>query len=184
MNNCMIENGSWKCSGGGLLMTKKHCFQKLMWHWIDKTLVPLLETWFYSILTWLTIASIIQCGVKLQPIPNFNGATIEVWDLIINFIPHFTGCVITYPCLKSTIVSALSGHLLSFTRCCQYCEMLNVRAIVFFLQLFTSLGCFCPWTFFLKNGLDWFPWTSFISYLHTILRIISRSVSGLATDSP
>ena len=55
---------------------------------------------------------------------------------------------------------------------------------ILFLQLSNSLGCFRPRTFFLKNRLDWFPWTSFISYLHTILRIISRSVSGWIIDSP
>ena len=32
------------------------------------------------------------------PIPNFNGCTVEVWDLMNNFIPHFTMTVITYPC--------------------------------------------------------------------------------------
>ena len=31
-----------------------------------------------------------------NPIPNFNGCTVEVWEWISNFIPHFT--VITYPC--------------------------------------------------------------------------------------
>ena len=34
---------------------------------------------------------------------------------------------------------------------------------------------------FSNNGLNKLPW---ISYLHAILRIISRGVSGLATDSP
>ena len=29
------------------------------------------------------------------PIPNFNGATVEVWEWISNFIPHFIGHVIT-----------------------------------------------------------------------------------------
>ena len=28
---------------------------------------------------------------------NFNGATVEVWEWIGNFISHFTGHVITYP---------------------------------------------------------------------------------------
>ena len=31
-----------------------------------------------------------------DPSPNFNGATVEVWEWISNFIPHFTGYVITY----------------------------------------------------------------------------------------
>ena len=30
--------------------------------------------------------------------PNFIGTAIEVWEWIINFIPHFTGHMITYPC--------------------------------------------------------------------------------------
>ena len=32
------------------------------------------------------------------PFLNFNGATVEVWEWISNFIPHITGHVITYPC--------------------------------------------------------------------------------------
>ena len=32
------------------------------------------------------------------PFPNFNGATIEVWEGINDFIPHFLMDVITYPC--------------------------------------------------------------------------------------
>ena len=31
--------------------------------------------------------------------PNFNDVTIDVWVWISNFIPHFTGHVITYPCV-------------------------------------------------------------------------------------
>ena len=30
--------------------------------------------------------------------PNFNGCTVEVWDWISNFVPHFPGWLITYPC--------------------------------------------------------------------------------------
>ena len=32
------------------------------------------------------------------PFPDFNGATVEVWEWISNFIPHFTEQVITYRC--------------------------------------------------------------------------------------
>ena len=31
------------------------------------------------------------------PFPNFNGSTVEVWEWISNFIPHFIVHVITYP---------------------------------------------------------------------------------------
>ena len=30
------------------------------------------------------------------PFPNFNGATVEVWEWISDFTQHFTGHVITY----------------------------------------------------------------------------------------
>ena len=36
------------------------------------------------------------------PFPNFNGCTVEVWEWISNYIPHFTGHVITYPCYLRT----------------------------------------------------------------------------------
>ena len=32
------------------------------------------------------------------PFPNFNGYTVEVWEWISNFIPHFIMDVIIYPC--------------------------------------------------------------------------------------
>ena len=32
------------------------------------------------------------------PFPNFSGATFEHYEWMSNFIPHFTGHVITYPC--------------------------------------------------------------------------------------
>ena len=31
------------------------------------------------------------------PFPNFNGATIELWEWVNNFIPHFTGHINTCP---------------------------------------------------------------------------------------
>ena len=32
-----------------------------------------------------------------DPFPNFNGATVEVWEWTSDFIPHFIEHVITYP---------------------------------------------------------------------------------------
>ena len=34
--------------------------------------------------------------VFAYPIPSFNGFTIEIWDWISNFIPHFIMDIITY----------------------------------------------------------------------------------------
>ena len=33
-----------------------------------------------------------------HPLPNFNRATVEVWEWMSKFIPHFIGFVIIYPC--------------------------------------------------------------------------------------
>ena len=34
----------------------------------------------------------------IHPFPNFNGATVGVWEWINDFIQHFIGYVITKPC--------------------------------------------------------------------------------------
>ena len=59
-------------------------------------------------LTWITfdtsmgawICNCIHCkmwdGIT-YPFPNFNGTTVEVWEWVSNFIPHFNAHVITYP---------------------------------------------------------------------------------------
>ena len=38
------------------------------------------------------------------PFPNFNGDTIEVWEWISNFNPHFIWHVITYPCWNVDLI--------------------------------------------------------------------------------
>ena len=45
-------------------------------------------------------------GEIIYPFPNFNGATVEVWEWISNFIPHFIMDV----CYSSTL--KLTGHYL------------------------------------------------------------------------
>ena len=75
---------------------------------------------------------------------------------------------------------ALLGHWLSYTGC--WHSLLVIYWLMFgmlFLILTTSLECFVHGLCFFNNGLNKLPWTS---YLHAILRIISRGVSGLATD--
>ena len=41
------------------------------------------------------------------PFPNFDGATIEVWEWISNFIPHFIMDLITYPRLVTRVCCLL-----------------------------------------------------------------------------
>ena len=41
----------------------------------------------------------IHCHAKLIiQFQNVSSAAIEVWEWMSNFIPHFTGYLITYPC--------------------------------------------------------------------------------------
>ena len=47
------------------------------------------------------------------PFLNFNGCTIEVWEWINIFIPHFVMDVITYPCRdlsKTMLVKGATGY--------------------------------------------------------------------------
>ena len=60
---------------------------------------PLLQTWF----NFNSSVDINSIHYKVwdettYPFPNFDGATVEVWEWIGNFISHFTGHVLTYPC--------------------------------------------------------------------------------------
>ena len=62
-----------------------------------------LQTAGPLLLTWINfdICNYIHYKVWNEinyPFLNFNGDTIEVWEWINNFIPHFARHVITYPC--------------------------------------------------------------------------------------
>ena len=41
--------------------------------------------------------------------PIFNGSTVEVWEWISNFIPHFIGHVVTYPCWAKSQTLLVKG---------------------------------------------------------------------------
>ena len=74
----------------------------------------------------------------------------------------------------------LSGHWLSCNGCWQH--LLNMKCLMYgllLLYLSTSQGCFCPRTFLLKKWIGIVTiMVLLISYLHTKLRVNSRSVSG------
>ena len=60
---------------------------------------PLYQHGLTCIITW--IGSYIHYKAWneiIYPFSNFNGAAIEVWEWMNNFISHFSGHVITYPC--------------------------------------------------------------------------------------
>ena len=46
------------------------------------------------------------------PFPNFNGATVEVWEWISNFIPHLIMYIITYPGTpgETCFLQSVYGH--------------------------------------------------------------------------
>ena len=58
------------------------------------------------------IATIIKCEISYQ-LPTFNGAAVEVWEVIGNFIPNFTDHMINYPWLDLSW-SILVKRTLSF----------------------------------------------------------------------
>ena len=44
-----------------------------------------MDKWFHPLLDEI-----------ISPFPNFSSVVVEVWEMISNFISHFTGQVITY----------------------------------------------------------------------------------------
>ena len=56
--------------------------------------------------------------------PNFNGATVEVWERISNFIPHFTMGVIIYPCWHWSLEMD-KWFQPTFHQACDYLSMLG-----------------------------------------------------------
>ena len=77
-----------------LMCTEEVCLSK-----IDS--IEATSIWFdqYGLTTWITNHMPGKVWDELTyPFPNFNGATVEVWEWIGNFIPHFMIDVITYPC--------------------------------------------------------------------------------------
>ena len=50
-------------------------------------------------------------GWKANPFPNFTDSAMEVWELISNLFPQFTGHVITYLFVKLTHVSRKGSHV-------------------------------------------------------------------------
>ena len=60
--------------------------------------MDLLPTWIARIPVWINnYIHYMVWGEINYPFPNFNGCTIEIWELITYFIRNFTGHMITYP---------------------------------------------------------------------------------------
>ena len=70
-------------------------------HWYGLTSIPAWISDYIHYIMWNEIT---------YPIPNFNGVTVEVWERVSNFIPCFTGHMVTYTCWISPEVLACSPH--------------------------------------------------------------------------
>ena len=74
---------------------------------------------------------------------NFNDAAVEVWELISNFILHFIGHMITYPCWDWSLTMLVKGAF----RCCKF-----LNGTCYFQELAEEFGIPALPTFiFFKN---------------------------------
>ena len=89
-----------------------------------------------------------------HPFPNFNGCTVEVWESISNFIPHFTGHVITY--IHAEIKAMLvKGPHWSYTKwahlswgfklyVCKWCSSVSLHTYTINRPISQIPQCTCP----------------------------------------
>ena len=70
-----------------LVLVLEYSRVPLYWHGL--TLIPAWVSYYIHYQVYDEI---------IYTFPNFIGTAIEVWEWIINFIPHFTVHIITYPC--------------------------------------------------------------------------------------
>ena len=77
---------SWCCVKSCLMFSS---FERIQCYQIGLTLIPAWLSNYIHCKVWDEITYLFL---------NFNGATVEVYEWISNFIPHFIKYVITYPC--------------------------------------------------------------------------------------
>ena len=68
--------------------------------WYGWTLIPAWKSNYNHYKVWYELT---------YPFPNFNGAAIEIWEWINNFILHFTGHVITNLCWHLSLSVQVKG---------------------------------------------------------------------------
>ena len=91
-----------------------------------------------------------------DPIPNFNGATVEVWKWISYFKFYFVTGVITYPCWWRK--KRIRGHKT--------------------LQLLKQFACS-----YVSSKLKWYPWHNFTLWRHR-MGTFSALLAICAGNSP
>ena len=85
--------------------------------------------------TYISITCLVVLDEITFPFPNFNGATVEVWEWISNFIQHFVMgvIVINYPCWDpswSMLVKGDPGDI-SFNHNLDISLKCNFKCVVF-----------------------------------------------------
>ena len=101
-----VHTPIWCKSHAYILANKMYSYVSVCWI----TKVPFLHCWHSNIrgpfykhgLTLIPAGISNHISSKLwdeitYPSPNFNYATVEIWECINNFIPHFIRGVLTYP---------------------------------------------------------------------------------------
>ena len=65
-------------------------------HWLGCTVCFMYDIYISTLIpAWISNYIHYVWNKGIYPFPNFKGTSIEVWEGIINFIPHFTLCVTT-----------------------------------------------------------------------------------------
>ena len=71
-----------------------------LFYWHGLTLIPAWISNHMPSKVWEEI---------IYPFPNFNGCIVEVWEEISNFVTHFSGHMITYPCWGFSYTMLVKG---------------------------------------------------------------------------
>ena len=106
-----------------------------------------IPAWIYNY-THYNIWDYIAC-----PFPNFNSETVEVWEWVSNFIPHFTRRVVTYG--RFTCTGAIYDTVKSCTWTKKIMVFLNhSKYIIHTINLKQCLGyCYHTRTVIIQWGL-------------------------------
>ena len=182
------------------------CFSKATqhWHWwvklfrlvksniiMDDDLGPhLLKYGLTPIPAWISNYFHYKVWDEITwPFPNLNSATVDVWERISHFSPHFPGHVITYPCWD---ISLCQMGTLAPAGALTLAAMMNLftQSLRPFTAYLTFLATILP----LKNLLHikWYKTRLFYRYTWYFIShtwrirgmIVTCSINGLSLITP
>ena len=95
-------SGVWKCglSSIGTPVMKWIHNSIISYTWKDDLYIETGPMQFIIIGIWKLYTGKVKCHHDefTYPFPNFNGCTVQFWESLSNFIPHFMNDVIIFPC--------------------------------------------------------------------------------------